>query len=136
MATLNEKQKQFIDEYFICGFNGTEAYRRTYPEGQKYAQANAAKLKAKPHIKAEIERRLNEIVGDREELAKQMLYKLRDVAFEDKLSEEVPLSAQLKATELLGKQLSLYTQKVEGKVDIGGCIEINIVDDENDTDTN
>ena len=130
MPELNKKQKEFIDNYFICNFNATKAYRLTYPDGAAYAHANAAKLKAKPHVRAEINRRLAETVGDREELANKVLFKLNEVAFEDMKSEEVPIGAQLKAVELLGKQLGLYTQKIDANVNSVVVIDINVVDDE------
>lgn len=130
MASLNAKQKQFIEEYFNCNFNAAEAYRRVYPEGAAYAGPNAAKLKNKPHVKEAIAKRMEEVIGDKEELANKILMKLSDVAFEDKKSEDIPLALQLRSIELIGKQLGVYTTKIDAKVDSTININIDIVDDE------
>lgn len=58
---LTKANKVFISEYLSC-FNGTEAYSRAYPKAKRdSARANAAELLAKPSIKAEIQRRLEEV---------------------------------------------------------------------------
>ena len=58
---LNRKQKAFIDEYFLCNMNGTEAYMRVFgPKNRNVARANAAKLLATSNVKEEVGRRLDE----------------------------------------------------------------------------
>ncbi len=60
--TLTNKQRVFIDHYFLCGLNATEAARRAGYGGDDNTLAaigsqNLRKLK----IKAEIDQRLNEL---------------------------------------------------------------------------
>ncbi len=60
-SPLTGKQLAFIDYYFICDFNGTEAARRAGYKGEDATLAAVAyeNLK-KPHIAAEIRRRTKE----------------------------------------------------------------------------
>ena len=59
--TLNRKQKAFIDEYFLCNMNGTEAYMRVYgPKNRNIARSNSSELLTKPDIENEISRRMSE----------------------------------------------------------------------------
>lgn len=58
---LTDKQRIFIDEYFLCGLNQTEAYRRAGYEGEyKTLAANASRMIRNDNVRAEIERRLTE----------------------------------------------------------------------------
>lgn len=51
---LTPEQQRFVDEYLI-DLNGTQAYRRVYPEcTYQTARSEAARFLAKPSIKAEI----------------------------------------------------------------------------------
>ena len=62
---LTERQRRFIDEYMACG-NGAEAARRAgYSEG--IARVQASENLTKPNVKAEIERRRQEMSEDSEE---------------------------------------------------------------------
>jgi hypothetical protein len=56
---LTDKQRLFIDHYFACGFNATEAARRA-GYSQKTAYAIGHENLRKPEIKAEISRRFTE----------------------------------------------------------------------------
>lgn len=58
---LNKKQQRFIDEYFLCNMNGTEAYSRVYnPKGGRdVARANASELLAKPNVNKIIQERMS-----------------------------------------------------------------------------
>lgn len=58
---MNARHQQFINEYFLCNLNATEAYRRVYPKSSyEAARANAARLIANDSISAEIKRRIDE----------------------------------------------------------------------------
>jgi phage terminase small subunit len=57
--TLTGKQRRFIDEYFACGMNATEAARRAgYSEDSAHVIAH--ENLRKPNIRAEVERRFKE----------------------------------------------------------------------------
>ena len=60
-GALSRSDRAFVNEYFLCGMNQTEAYMRTHPKSSyDSARANATRLIAKDSIQAEIERRLKE----------------------------------------------------------------------------
>ena len=57
LPKLTDMQKVFIDQYFICGFNASEAARRAgYKDGGQSGWAN----KQSPAVRAEIDRRMAE----------------------------------------------------------------------------
>lgn len=78
MASGKEKKHQaFVDEYFLCGMNQTEAYMRVYPKSSyDAARANAARLIADDSIQEEITRRLKE----KQLSADEVLARLGDMA--------------------------------------------------------
>lgn len=62
LKPLSKKHQAFVDQYFLCHFNGTEAYMRVYkPNTRATARANAADLLANTSIAAAIETRLAEV---------------------------------------------------------------------------
>jgi phage terminase small subunit len=75
---LSKKQQAFIDEYFLCGMNATEAARRAgYSE--KSIRSSASENLTKPDIQAEIDRRLKE----KQLSADEVLARLSDMARAD-----------------------------------------------------
>jgi phage terminase small subunit len=62
VALRNKRHQAFVDQYFLCNMNQTEAYMKVYP-GSSYdsARANAARLIAIDSISEEIKRRLDEM---------------------------------------------------------------------------
>lgn len=58
---LSPKHQEFINQYIACYFNGTEAYKRVYPQSSyDAARANAPRLLANDSIAEEIKRRIDE----------------------------------------------------------------------------
>lgn len=118
MEKLNPNQEVFVHEYLANGFNATLAYRKAYPEASlDSCRKNATRLKNKPYIKAEISRLMDEMLGEKDEIAKKVLMKLAEVAFAPKDDEHFVPGHQLKAAELIQKQLGLQTQNVNAKVE-------------------
>lgn len=67
---LTDKQRAFIDYYFACGFNATEAAKRAGYSERTARQMGTENL-SKPVIKAEISRRMTEqAMGPNEVLAR------------------------------------------------------------------
>jgi hypothetical protein len=62
MAKLTNLQQAFIDQYFLCNMNGTEAVIQAgyAVKNRQTAAAIASENLRKPHIRAEIDRRLEE----------------------------------------------------------------------------
>jgi len=62
LKPLSKKHQLFVDQYFLCNFNGTEAYMRVYkPNTRASARANAADLLADTSIAAAVSTRLSEV---------------------------------------------------------------------------
>lgn len=100
---LSRKYRAFIDQYFICNMNGTEAYMRVYnPNSRDAARANAAKLLAKTNISEEVERRLKESAMSADEVIKR----LSDIASGD--------PADFMDISSVGYNLNLYKAKEAG----------------------
>lgn len=61
MADLTDKQQAFIDHYFLCGFNGTEAAARAGYDGERETLAVVASENLrKPNIREAIDARMAE----------------------------------------------------------------------------
>lgn len=85
---LTDKQRIFIDTYFINGLNQTRAYMSVYPDADyPAARSSASRLIANANVRAEIERRLTQHALTANEaiarLANQARGDLADVFTED-----------------------------------------------------
>ena len=58
---LSKRHSAFIDEYFLCNMDATEAYLKVYPSSSyDAARASASRLLTNDNIREEINRRLTE----------------------------------------------------------------------------
>lgn len=124
--SLKAKQKKFVEEYLI-DLNGAQAaIRAGYSKNS--AKEIAAENLTKPHIAAEIKKRqakLQEKIGVDQEW---VLKRLKHISDFNVKAIEVPFgsgnsaiinkrmrdaAAANKSTELLGKQLGMFTEKIE-----------------------
>lgn len=103
---LSPKQRKFVAEYLKDG-NGTQAAIRA-GYSTKTANEQAARLLAKASVKGAVEGRLEKL----ELTADYVLGGIRKIA--DHGEEE---HNRLKAFELLGKRLKLFTEKIEHSFD-------------------
>lgn len=74
---LSKKHQAFVNNFFIFGMNGTDAYQATYPKASREtARANAADLLANTDIKAEVQARMEvmKMSGD------EAIVRLSDIA--------------------------------------------------------
>ena len=116
MANLTGKQKIFCEEYVANNFNATKAYMVAYQCEYENARTNASKRFKKPHINADITEIQKERLENLHVNAERVATKLTEIAFAEKGDEYYGSAAQLKALDLLQKQLGLQTQKVEAEV--------------------
>ena len=107
MSKLTNKQSRFVEEYLV-DLNATQAaIRAGYSE--KGANVTASKLLTIPNIQADLQERMDaqskrtEITGDR------VLKALADIAYTD---EDIRLGDRIRALELLGKHLVLFSDKL------------------------
>lgn len=123
---MTEKQKLFAENYLANGFNAREAYYSAFGEnGNKQPSYPYTLLKNK-EISGYIQKRREEIYESLNIDATRVMQEIADIAFEPRNEKNV--ASKLKALELLSKNLSLQTQKVESK----DIIEVSLVEDNSD----
>ena len=123
---MTEKQKLFAENYLANGFNAREAYYSAFGEnGNKQPSYPYTLLKNK-EISGYIQKRREEIYDSPNIDATRVMQEIADIAFEPR--NEKNIASKLKALELLSKNLSLLSQKIESK----DIIEVSLVEDDND----
>lgn len=123
---MTEKQKLFAEHYLANGFNARDAYYSAFGEnGNKQPSYPYTLLKNK-EISDYIQKRREEIYDSLNIDATRVMQEIADIAFEPRNEKNV--ASKLKALELLSKNLSLQTQKIESK----DIIEVSLVEDDND----
>lgn len=135
MQKLTVKQQKFADEYIISG-NATQA-----AELAGYAKRSAHSIGAenlqKPAIASYIESRLKEIsdgkIADQQEILEYLTATMRgeeteSVATAKGIYTDVEVGAKdrVKAAELLGKRLAMWTEKRDVTATVG---PVQITDD-------
>jgi phage terminase small subunit len=119
---LNKRQLRFIEEYCV-DLNATQAaIRAGYSE--KTACSIGVENLSKPHIKTEIDKILKGRSEETGLTAKMVLDELKSIAF-DKSNK---VNDRIRALDLLGKHLKLFTYKVEAEVNTD--TEIKVIFDE------
>lgn len=122
---MTQKQKFFAENYLANGFNARDAYYSAFGEnGNKQPSYPYTLLKNK-EISEYIQKRREEIYESLNIDATRVMQEIADIAFEPRNDKNV--ASKLKALELLSKNLSLQTQKIESK----DIIEVSLVEDEN-----
>ena len=123
---MTEKQRFFAENYLANGFNARDAYYSAFGEnGNKQPSYPYTLLKNK-EIADYIQKRREEIYESLNIDATRVMQEIADIAFEPRNDKNV--ASKLKALELLSKNLSLQTQKVESK----DIIEVSLVEDSDD----
>ena len=124
--TLTKKEKTFAEEYVRNGGNASQAYFYAYDTTIE----NARKLYVKPMRKPAVKEYIKQLQQAEFEAAcitaERIGLKLAEIAFAAKGDEDYTTAAQLKALELLQKQMGLQHQKIEAEVNT----EINITIEE------
>ena len=109
---MTEKQKLFAETYLANGFNAMEAYKDVFGDkDNKNSPSYPYKLLKNKNIAPYLEQRRKEIYDSLNIDAMRVMEEISKIAF----NENTNISAKLKALELLSKNLSLQTQKVETK---------------------
>ncbi len=125
---LTEKQKAFCDEYIRNNFSAKDAaIVAGYSENT--AKEIGCENLTKPNLRDYIKKRINALLDNREELQKQWIDNVTEMAFVeltgDSETDKYRASDKTKALELLGKYLTLFVEKKE----ITGQLAVNIIDD-------
>lgn len=111
MSKLTEKQKRFCEEYLI-DLNATQAYIRAgyKAKSNEIARVESHKLLTKPNIQHYIEELRSEQSKRTEITADKVLEELGAVAFNREI--ECIGRDKVKALELIGQHLGMFTEKV------------------------
>jgi hypothetical protein len=104
---LTKKERAFCEEYIENGYNASQAYHKVYECSIEDARKRYCKTFRKPEIKEYIASLQKEAFAAAAINAERIALKLSDIAFADKDDEVYVVSAQLKALDLLQKQLNL-----------------------------
>ena len=115
---LTKKEKAFCEYYALENESATRAYLKAY-EGCCYstAQARAYKVLRKPLVKEYIEALQKQAFETACISAEKVALKLSEIAFSSKDDKEYNATAQLKALDLLQKQMSLQNQNINANVE-------------------
>jgi hypothetical protein len=100
---LTDKQRMFIEQYFICGLNGTEAAMQVYDcKDRNVARVVATENLAKPAIRAHVDARLAEYHLTADEVLSRLAFHARGSMddFIDADSGTIDLSKAHKAKQL------------------------------------
>lgn len=127
---MTERMMLFCEEYLKDKeLNATEAYIRAYPsiKSRRAANANAARLMARPDVKEYIQKKLDEIHDKNTADAKEVMAYLTSVMRGKSMSEVLKLDVdggqsiiekhpeekdRIRAAELIAKRYGMFNDKV------------------------
>ena len=119
---LTKKEREFCEEYVRNGGNASRAWLHAYDTTPENARKGYCKTFRKPEVKQYIADLQKEAFAAACISAERVALKLAEIAFAEKNDEVYVTTHQLKALDLLQKQLGLQHQKIEADVNT----EINI----------
>lgn len=122
-VALTPKQERFVQEYLV-DLNATQAAIRA---GYKNAEIGR-QLITKNNVSAAIQeakRKRSERTEISQDYVLMGLKEIADQEASDAAASELKYSSKLKALELLGKHLGMFTDRVENKVDAAVRIELS-----------
>jgi phage terminase small subunit len=111
-VALNARQKIFVAEY-IKSRNGAKAARAA-GYAKKSSHVTGAQLLANPSIRKAVDKGLEHLIKRADITAEKVLNSIASIAFAGE--KKVRHSDKLKANELLGKHLKLFTEVQESTV--------------------
>lgn len=123
---LTKKERAFAEYYVLDGENATQAYLKAYGGEYETASKNAWRVLRRPQISEYITALQKEAFAAACISAEKVALKLGEIAFAAKNDEVYTAAQQLRALDLLQKQLGLQHQKIEAEVNT----DINIVIEE------
>ena len=114
---LTAKEKAFCEAYVEC-YNIKEAYVKAYKNANLDTdRSNGSQVLKRPRVKAYIAQLQKEAFERAMITPERIANKLADIAFAEKGDKEYDAKAQLKALDLLQKQLSLQNQNINANVE-------------------
>lgn len=113
---LTKKEKAFCEEYANNGYNASRAYQLVYECSIEDARKRYCKTFRKQEVKDYIKELQRESFERACITAERVALKLGEIAFTGKGDDYYNAQAQLKALDLLQKQLGLQKQHLEAEV--------------------
>ena len=126
MAKLTDKQKLFID-FYMSSLDPQQAYMQAFQVGKETARSNAYKLIEKPEVRAEVDKRLQDLKASDIRILnpEEILGKITEIAIDSKASNK----DKLRALELLGKTHALFTDKIQNEGSVRITVDIDDMED-------
>lgn len=124
---LSERDEKFCRIYIANNFNAVEAYQATHENANiETCRSNGYRTLKRPAIKARIDELLKEAYEAACLTPERLALKLRDMCFAAKDDEYYTPNIQLKALDLLQKQLGVQKQQIKAEVDNAVTINVGI----------
>lgn len=122
---LTVREKAFCEEFVLSGESPVKAYLKVYDCSPDSARVLAYRALKRPHVKEYVEKLQKDAYEAACINAERVALKLAEIAFSAKGDEDYGATSQLKALDLLQKQLGVQHQKIEADVntDINITIE-------------
>lgn len=124
--TWTDKQKRFVDEY-IKDSNGTQAAIRA-GFAPRAASRTASDLLKNPDVRAAVDARMNKIAEKVDITAEKVLKDIEDIRTSASTANDY--GAALRASELQGKYLKMFTDKVQQEMDMHITVVTGVPDRE------
>ena len=113
---LTKKEKAFCEYYVLESESATGAYQKAYDCAYNTANAQGCKMLRKPRIREYIDALQQEAFEMACISAEKVALKLSEIAFAPKGDKDYNATAQLKALELLSKNMGLQKQHIEQEI--------------------
>lgn len=110
-------EEQVYVETYLATFSKGKAYQASHPQATwDSCRSNSKRWARKPHIKAEIERRLEEVLGEKHIIANKYLSLLDDMACGE-VDEPIDYKTRIDAMKLILNELGkVKVEEVEQKI--------------------
>lgn len=130
--SLTAKEQAFCEEYIKNGHNATQAYLTSYGGAITTAHNTGFRVLRRPQVKAYIDKLEKEAYEAAHITAEAIALKLAEMGFAAKDDNYYTPNVQLKALDLMQKQLGLQQQKVSADVNAETTITVNVGDEQNE----
>lgn len=129
LGKITREQEKFAQEYVENGYNATAAYKTVYGCAESTAKTAGCKMLRKPQVMERVKELQKEQFDAACITAERVAKKLAEIAFSKKGDRYYNSQAQIKALDLLQKQLGLQQQKIDANVN-STIINVEVSDDE------
>lgn len=133
IAAAKRRRELFCQEYVANGYNKSEAYMAAWgTKSPETARKRAWEIMKEPEVIARIDELIKERYAALHINAEKIAIRLHEMAFAAKDDEIYNTSVQLKALDMLQKQLGLQKQQIKAEVDGPTTIQVKINKKEED----